>query len=147
MAKRGDDGWAELAADLRARIAAFAPDWTEPPSSDPGITILEVFEFLGESILTRPEVAEADRQRLQEMLARLQRAGDRPWFALYEVNGLQIQLSNATNCEGWLGTMHNNADIIRREMSLAAETARRRGVYPGVMRDIRRQHKMEWQGW
>ena len=78
MAKRGDDGWAELAADLRARIAAFAPDWTEPPSGDPGITIVEVFAFLGESILARPEVAEAHRHRLHEVLARLQRVGDRP---------------------------------------------------------------------
>ena len=80
-------------------------------------------------------------------VARAMRAGDRPWFALYEPNGLQIQLSSGTNCEGWLGTMQNNAGIIRSEMSRAAEHARRQGVYPGVMRDIRRQHKMEWQGW
>ena len=80
-------------------------------------------------------------------VARAVRAGDRPWFALYEPNGLQIQLSSGTNCEGWLGTMQNNAGIIRSEMSRAAESARRQGVYPGVMRDIRRQHKMEWQGW
>jgi S1-C subfamily serine protease len=80
-------------------------------------------------------------------VARAVRAGDRPWFALYEPNGLQIQLSSGTNCEGWLGTMRNNAGIIRSEMSRAAENARRQGVYPGVMRDIRRQHKMEWQGW
>ena len=80
-------------------------------------------------------------------VARAVRAGDRPWFALYEPNGLQIQLSSGTNCEGWLGTMQNNAGIIRSEMSRAAENARRQGVYPGVMRDIRRQHKMEWQGW
>ena len=80
-------------------------------------------------------------------VARAVRAGDRPWFALYEPNGLQIQLSSGTNCEGWLGTMQNNAGVIRSEMSRAAEHARRQGVYPGVMRDIRRQHKMEWQGW
>jgi S1-C subfamily serine protease len=80
-------------------------------------------------------------------VARAVRAGDRPWFALYEPNGLQIQLSSGTNCEGWLGTMQNNAGLIRTEMLRAAENARRQGVYPGVMRDIRRQHKMEWQGW
>jgi len=80
-------------------------------------------------------------------VARAVRAGDRPWFALYEPNGLQIQLSSGINCEGWLATVQNNAGIIRSEMSLAAETARRQGVYPGVMRDIRRQHKMEWPGW
>lgn len=80
-------------------------------------------------------------------IARAVRAGDRPWFALYEANGVQIQLSSGVNCQGWLETVQNNAGVIRTEMSLAAETARRQGVYPGVMRDIRRQHKMEWQGW
>ena len=66
---------------------------------------------------------------------------------VYEPNGVQIQLSSAIDCEGWLNTMQNNAGLIRSEMSRAAENARRQGVYPGVMRDIRRQHKMEWQGW
>jgi S1-C subfamily serine protease len=80
-------------------------------------------------------------------VARAARAGDRQWFALYEPNGLQIQLSSGVNCEGWLATLRNNADEIRSEMLRAAEAARRQGVYPGVMRDIRRQYKMEWQGW
>jgi S1-C subfamily serine protease len=80
-------------------------------------------------------------------VARAARAGDREWFAVYEANGLQIQLSNATNCEGWLATLRTNADIVRGEMTRAAEAARRQGVYPGVMRDIRRQNNMEWSGW
>ena len=80
-------------------------------------------------------------------VARAVRAGDRPWFAVYETNGVQIQLSSAADCQGWLNTIQTNAGLIRSEMSRAAENARRQGVYPGVMRDIRRQHKMEWQGW
>jgi S1-C subfamily serine protease len=80
-------------------------------------------------------------------VARSARAGDREWFGIYETNGLQIHLSNATNCEGWLGTLRTNADIVRGEMTRAAEAARRQGVYPGVMRDIRRQNNMEWSGW
>jgi hypothetical protein len=32
-------------------------------------------------------------------------------------------------------------------MTRAAEAARRQGVYPGVMRDIRRHNHMDWQGW
>ena len=80
-------------------------------------------------------------------VARAARAGDREWFAIYDANGLQIQLSNATNCEGWLAALRTNADIVRGEMTRAAEAARRQGVYPGVMRDIRRQNSMEWSGW
>jgi S1-C subfamily serine protease len=80
-------------------------------------------------------------------VARAARAGDRPWFALYETNGLQIQLSSGVNCEGWLDTLRHNADVVRHDMARAAEAARRQGVYPGVMRDVRREHKMEWSGW
>jgi S1-C subfamily serine protease len=80
-------------------------------------------------------------------VARAARAGDRAWFALYEPDGLQIQLSSGIDCEQWLGTMQNNAGILRGEMARAAETARRQGVYPGVMRDIRRQYRMEGPGW
>ena len=80
-------------------------------------------------------------------VARAARGGSREWFAVYEANGLQIQLSSGINCEGWLAALRNNAEIVRGEMTRAAEAARRQGVYPGVMRDIRRQHQMDWQGW
>jgi hypothetical protein len=40
-----------------------------------------------------------------------------------------------------------DAEVIRTIMLSAAEAARRQGVYPGVMRDLQRQHRMEWRGW
>ena len=80
-------------------------------------------------------------------VARAVRAGDRAWFAIYEPNGLQIQLSNGMDCQYWLSTLQTNAALIRTEMTRAMEAARRQGVYPGVMRDIRRQFKMEGPGW
>ena len=78
MAKRTDDEWAELTRDLSARVAAFAPGWTDPPAGDPGVTILELFAFLTESVLARPGLAEADRVRFQAILARLDRAATPP---------------------------------------------------------------------
>jgi hypothetical protein len=80
-------------------------------------------------------------------VARAARGGDRAWFALYEPNGVQIQLSSGVDCEQWLGAVQNNAGIVRDEMARASEAARRQGVYPGVMRDIRREYKMEGPGW
>jgi hypothetical protein len=80
-------------------------------------------------------------------VAKAIRTGDRPWFAVYEPGGLQIQLSSGVDCQGWLGVLRTNAETIRSEMAGAAEAARRQGVYPGVMRDLRRQNKMEWSGW
>jgi hypothetical protein len=32
-------------------------------------------------------------------------------------------------------------------MDAAAEAARQSGVYPGVLRDLRRTHRLEWSGW
>ena len=61
MAKRTDDAFQELTRDLSARVAAHSPDWTDPRSGDPGLTILELFAFLTESLLARQDLAAADR--------------------------------------------------------------------------------------
>jgi len=75
------------------------------------------------------------------------RSGDRSWFAVFEPNGLHIAATSGYDCEGWLATVRANANVVRTEVTRATEAARRQGVYPGVMRDLRRQHRMEWQGW
>jgi S1-C subfamily serine protease len=75
------------------------------------------------------------------------RAGDRPWFAVYQANGVRINATSAYNCEGWLDSIAENAAQVKAEMDRAAEGARQAGVYPGVLRDLRRQHRMQWSGW
>ena len=80
-------------------------------------------------------------------VARAVRTGDRGWFAVYEPNGLQLTAASGYDCQGWLARVRAEADIVRAEVAKATEAARRQGVYPGVMRDLRRQHRMEWPGW
>jgi S1-C subfamily serine protease len=75
------------------------------------------------------------------------RAGDRQWFAVLEPNGVRITATSAYDCEAWLGELRTAAAAIRTALTDAAEAARRQGVYPGVMRDLRRQYRMEWAGW
>jgi S1-C subfamily serine protease len=75
------------------------------------------------------------------------RSGDRPWFAALEPNGVRISATSAYNCQEWLSTVRNNANTIRGEVAKAAEVARQNGVYPGVLRDMRREHRMDWSGW
>ena len=75
------------------------------------------------------------------------RAGDRPWFSVYDANGVRINATSAYNCEGWLNSITENAARVKAEMDRAAEGARQAGVYPGVLRDLRRQHRMQWSGW
>ena len=54
---------------------------------------------------------------------------------------------SAYDCRAWLDTVRTNAGTVRAEVARATEAARQNGVYPGVMRDLRREYKMDWAGW
>jgi Trypsin-like peptidase domain len=75
------------------------------------------------------------------------RSGDRPWFAVFEPNGVNLNVTTSLNCQSWLDTLRTNAGPIKATLDQAAEMARRSGVYPGVMRDLRRRHRLDWNGW
>jgi hypothetical protein len=76
VAELSDGGWDELIRDLSTRVAAFAPDWTGRVDSDPGVTLVELFAFVAESLLSRADLSPRARTRLDDVLARLERAGD-----------------------------------------------------------------------
>jgi hypothetical protein len=71
-----DARWEALSRDLSARVAALPPDWTEPADNDPGITLVELFAFLAESLLSRADLSPRARTRLGEVLERLERGRD-----------------------------------------------------------------------
>ena len=75
------------------------------------------------------------------------RNGDRPWFAVLEPSGVRLRDNTLYDCSGWFDTIRTNASSTRAAVVEAAEVARRNGVYPGVMRDMRRQLRLEWTGW
>jgi hypothetical protein len=75
------------------------------------------------------------------------RTGDRAWFAALEPNGVRMAERSAYDCRTWLETVRSNANTVRAEVAKATEAARQNGVYPGVMRDLRRRHKLDWPGW
>src|SRR5688572_6704254 len=75
------------------------------------------------------------------------RSGDRPWFAVFETNGVRIDPMSSLNCQGWLDTVHSTAAPIRAAVETAGEAARQNGVYPGILRDLRRRYRMNWSGW
>jgi len=80
-------------------------------------------------------------------VASASRAGDRPWFAAFEPNGIRLTATSTFNCQSWLDTIQNNAAAIKAEVDKAGEIARKNGVYPGVLRDVRRRYHMDWSGW
>jgi serine protease Do len=73
--------------------------------------------------------------------------GDRVWFALYVANGVKTAVSNAYDCFGWINDMKANAMQIKQRLDEASEAARRDGVYPGTLRQIRQKYRMDWSGW
>jgi hypothetical protein len=73
--------------------------------------------------------------------------GDRQWFSVFEPNGVALNVTSNIDCQDWLNNLRNNAMPIKNTLDQAAEVARRSGVYPGVMRDLRRRHRLDWSGW
>lgn len=66
-----DRDYADLVEELRSRIPAMTPEWTDVGPADPGRTLLELMAFLGESVLYRfnqlPEAAWAQVLRLLDV--------------------------------------------------------------------------------
>ena len=71
-------------------------------------------------------------------------AGDRRWLAALKPSGVRISNNSGVDCREWLNTVASNVRAIDREIRNANELGRRAGVFPGVMRDIRRRHRLDW---
>ena len=74
------------------------------------------------------------------------RNGDRPWFGVFTAAGIAISQTSQYNCASWLETLRENAAPIGAAVERADDSARRSGVYPGTMRDVRRRHRLTWRG-
>ena len=48
-----DRSYQQLRDELVRRIPVYAPEWTDYNASDPGVTLIELFAFLGENLLFR----------------------------------------------------------------------------------------------
>jgi hypothetical protein len=76
MTELSDADWEKLTRELSSRVAVFTPDWTEHEDSDPGITLIQLFGFLTESLLFRADLSPEARTHLRLVLDRLERAPD-----------------------------------------------------------------------
>jgi hypothetical protein len=87
------------------------------------------------------------RRYAPSCVASAPKSGDREWFAVFDRAGVRLTGYSAYDCGAWLDSMRNNATQIKAQVDKVAEAARQAGVYPGRMRDLRRQHRLEWSGW
>src|SRR3954452_11492332 len=58
-----DRSYDDLVDELIARIPAHTPEWTNPRPGDPGRTLIELFAWLGDTLLYRANLI-PERQRL-----------------------------------------------------------------------------------
>lgn len=58
-----DRGFADLVADMLRRVPAHAPEWTDLREGDPGRTLIDLFAWMGDTILYRANLI-PERQRL-----------------------------------------------------------------------------------
>lgn len=59
-----DRSFDDLVKDLVARIPAHTPEWTNPQIGDPGRTLIDLFAWLGDTLLYRVNLL-PERQRLE----------------------------------------------------------------------------------
>ncbi len=72
------------------------------------------------------------------------RDGDRPWFAL--ASRETAFSARDRNCPYWLADLQRMSREFGDLMQQASDSARRAGVYPGTLRDLRRQARLDWIG-
>ncbi len=69
-----DRSYEQLRDELIRRIPVYTPEWTDHNVSDPGITLIELFSFLGENLLYRfnqiPETTKLEFLRLLQIPVR-----------------------------------------------------------------------------
>lgn len=64
-----DRSWQQLQSELVERIPVYTPEWTDLHASDPGITLLDLFAFLGENLLYRfNQIPETTRHEFLRLL-------------------------------------------------------------------------------
>src|SRR4051794_31019881 len=64
-----DRTYQDILDEAKARIPVHTPEWTNFNKSDPGITLLELFSFLTESLLYRVnQIPDRNRQKFLSLL-------------------------------------------------------------------------------
>ena len=64
-----DRSYRQLVDELLARVPVHTPEWTQFGEADPGVTLLELFAFLGENLLYRAnQIPERNRLKFLQLL-------------------------------------------------------------------------------
>ncbi|HYE14900.1 MAG TPA: hypothetical protein VD968_10710, partial [Pyrinomonadaceae bacterium] len=118
--KIDDRRYQELLDEALARIPVHNPEWTNFNKSDPGVTLLEVFAFMAESILYRAnQIPERNRLKFLSLLGV-------PLQTASSARGLVV----FTNERGPLSTITLNRDVEVRAGQVPFRTTHGLDVLP-----------------
>jgi S1-C subfamily serine protease len=95
----------------------------------------------------RADQVDAQWKRLSSncLLAPHPSDAQREWFVLRDQQ-VSFKASDAW-CASFATDLGNYVRQFASFMAQMTEEARRAGVYPGAMRDVRRKHRLDWSGW
>ena len=63
-----DRSYRQLVDEMLARVPVHTPEWTQFGEADPGVTLLELFAFLGENLLYRAnQIPERNRLKFLQL--------------------------------------------------------------------------------
>jgi S1-C subfamily serine protease len=70
--------------------------------------------------------------------------GGRAWFGIYQTGGVRINPTSPYDCAGFLDNVRTSGMAVQTAVAQVTEAARRDGVYPGVVRELRTRHRLNW---
>ena len=112
-----DRSFEQIRDDLISRIPVYAPEWTDHNASDPGITLLELFSFLGENLLYRfnqiPEATQLEFLRLLQIpLKPAQPSKAMLVFTTKDLNGVKVASSSVAKAGDVGFTTQNEVRVL-----------------------------------
>ena len=120
MPNLDDRRYQELLDEALARVPVYTPEWTNFNKSDPGVTLIEIFAFMTESLLYRAnQIPERNRKKFLKLL-------NVPLQPATSAQGL----ATITNDKGLLQTVTLNDGVELRAGKVPFRTTRPLDVLP-----------------
>jgi hypothetical protein len=115
----------------------------DEPEEDPAVDLLDI--QVAQIAAQASSVDSVWNSFLLNCDATLRSRYDRGWFGLWE-NQVQADLSSGF-CRDLYDQVILGGESVKTAMTHAEQTARRSGVWPGEIRDVKRRYAMSWEGW
>lgn len=118
-----------------------------PPSDDPHAQAITAYTTQLKAVQARADQIDDYWDRFMKSCHSkpVSAGGDRPWFGVW---AQRPEITAAIpDCGVWLNDLVQLASGVRTTMTAAEDSARRGGVYPGEARDLRKKHRLGWDGW